>query len=119
MIPPLSTKSMGNTYSSAFTITKVEKASWLQKRSSLVLTSNSILRSTCSARSSSAKIAAHSYSVVPDSIRTRARKQYAQLTALATMFEQHLAEGRHSAALECANQWRNLLKAVENGKGVE
>jgi hypothetical protein len=66
-----------------------------------------------------AKIACHSHDALADSTRMRVRKQYAQLTVLATAFEQHLAEGRHSDALECAGRWRHILEEVERGRGDE
>lgn len=67
----------------------------------------------------SAKIAGYSYDVLADSNRMRVRKQYAQLTMLAIEFEQHLANGCHSDALECAGRWRHLLAEVERSRSDE
>lgn len=75
--------------------------------------------SAADAWDATAKIAGHSHDVLADSTRMRVRKQYAQLTVLATAFEQHLAERRHSDALECASRWRHILEEVECGRGDE
>ena len=65
------------------------------------------------------KIADYSHNAVADSPRMRVRRQYAKLTVLATEFEQHLAAGRHSDALECAGRWRHVLEEVERDRGDE
>ncbi|WP_066269890.1 hypothetical protein [Hydrogenophaga palleronii] len=75
--------------------------------------------SAAEAWDSAAKIAGHSRDALPDSTRMRVRKQYAHLTALATEFEQHLAEGHHSDALGCAVRWQHILEEVERGRGDE
>jgi hypothetical protein len=59
------------------------------------------------------QIANCSHDSIADSTRMRLRKQYAQLTLLATLFEQHLAEGRQLEALRCAGQWRQIHEEVE------
>lgn len=66
-----------------------------------------------------AKIAVHLHDGLADSTRMRVRKQYAQLTALATEFERCLADGRHSDALGCAERWRHILEEVERGRSDE
>jgi hypothetical protein len=66
-----------------------------------------------------AKIAGQAHDTLADSTRMRVRKQYAQLTVLATEFEQHLAEERHSDALECAGRWRHIFEEVKRGRGDE
>jgi hypothetical protein len=75
--------------------------------------------SAANAWDAAAKIACYSHGALADSTLMRARKQYAQLTVLATEFEQHLAEGRHSGALECAGRWRHILAEVECSGGNE
>jgi hypothetical protein len=75
--------------------------------------------SAADAWDAAAKIAGHSHDALADSTRMQVRKQYAQLTVLATEFEQHLAEGRYSDALGCAGQWRHILEEVERGRGDE
>jgi len=75
--------------------------------------------SATDARRDSVSIATHSYNALADSTRMRVRKQHAQLMMLATLFEQHLAEGRNLDAIECAGQWRQILEEVESGRGAE
>ncbi|WP_454740221.1 hypothetical protein [Cupriavidus necator] len=65
------------------------------------------------------KIAGHSHAALADTTRMRVRKQRAQLTVLATEFEQCLAEGRHFDALGCADQWRHIVDEMERGRGDE
>ena len=75
--------------------------------------------SAADAWDAAAKIAGHSHAALDDSTRMRVRKQYAQLTALASEFERYLAEGRQLDALGCASRWRHILEEVERGRGDE
>lgn len=75
--------------------------------------------SAADAWDAAAKIAGYLHDALADSTRMRVRKKYAQLTALATEFEQHLAEGRHSDALGCAGRWRHILEELERSRGDE
>lgn len=75
--------------------------------------------SAADAWDAAARIAGHSHDALADSTQMLVRKQYAQLTVLATQFEQHLAEGRHSDALGCADRWRHILEEVKRGRGGE
>ena len=75
--------------------------------------------SAADAWDTAAKIAGRFHDALADSTRMRVRKQYAQLTVLATEFERHLAEGRHLDALECASRWRQILEEVRRGRGDE
>jgi len=65
------------------------------------------------------QIASYAHDSIADSTRMRVRKQYAQLTVLATLFEQHLAEGRQLEALECAGQWRQIFEEIERARSDE
>lgn len=69
--------------------------------------------SAADAWDAAATIAGHSHDALDNSTRLLMHKQYAQLTVLATEFEQHLAEGRQSDALECAGRWRHVLKEMK------
>jgi hypothetical protein len=75
--------------------------------------------SAAGAWDAAAEIASHAHDAITDSTRMRMRKQYALLTVLATACEQHLAEGRHMKALECATKWRHTFEEVESGRGNE
>lgn len=75
--------------------------------------------SSADAWDAAAMIAGNSHDALADSMRLRLRKQYAQLSVLSIEFEQHLAEGRRTDALECAGRWRHILEEVERGKGNE
>ena len=75
--------------------------------------------SAADAWDAAAKIAGNLHDSLADSTRMRVRKQYAQLTMLAIEFEQQLAKGCYSDAIECAARWRHIHEEMERSRSVE